>query len=90
MICGVVLGPMRGLANLARTDCRPVASFVPVSIEPIKQLLITRITIGLKHPIDKNGRLLVEMIQKRPTCGYNGIVGAHMGDGTKTVLPAKA
>jgi len=46
--------------------------------------------IGLKHSIGEKGRLLIEQIQSRPTCDVNGIWGGYTGEGSKTVISAKA
>lgn len=46
--------------------------------------------VGLKHSIGEKGRSLIEHMQSRPTCDVNGIWGGYTGDGTKTVIPAKA
>jgi acetylornithine deacetylase/succinyl-diaminopimelate desuccinylase-like protein len=46
--------------------------------------------IGLKHSIGEKGRMLIEQIQSRPTCDVNGIWGGYTGEGTKTVIAAKA
>jgi acetylornithine deacetylase/succinyl-diaminopimelate desuccinylase-like protein len=46
--------------------------------------------IGLTHPGGEKGRGVIEQIWARPTCDVNGIVGGYTGQGTKTVLPAKA
>ncbi|MCZ0737039.1 M20/M25/M40 family metallo-hydrolase [Phreatobacter sp. AB_2022a] len=46
--------------------------------------------IGLSEPIGEKGRLLIEMIQSRPTCDVNGIIGGYTGEGTKTVIPSEA
>jgi acetylornithine deacetylase/succinyl-diaminopimelate desuccinylase-like protein len=46
--------------------------------------------IGLKHSIGEKGRLLIEQIQSRPTCDVNGIWGGYTGEGSKTVIAAKA
>jgi acetylornithine deacetylase/succinyl-diaminopimelate desuccinylase-like protein len=46
--------------------------------------------IGLKHSVGERGRMLIEQIQSRPTCDVNGIWGGYTGDGTKTVIAAKA
>lgn len=46
--------------------------------------------IGLKHSIGEKGRMLIEQIQSRPTCDVNGIWGGYTGQGTKTVIAAKA
>jgi acetylornithine deacetylase/succinyl-diaminopimelate desuccinylase-like protein len=34
--------------------------------------------------------MLIEQIQSRPTCDVNGIWGGYTGEGTKTVIAAKA
>jgi acetylornithine deacetylase/succinyl-diaminopimelate desuccinylase-like protein len=46
--------------------------------------------VGLSVPAGEKGRTALEMIWSRPTCDVNGIVGGYGGEGTKTVLPAKA
>lgn len=46
--------------------------------------------IGLSQPIGEAGRLLIEMVQSRPTCDANGIIGGYTGEGTKTVIPSHA
>lgn len=46
--------------------------------------------IGLAHPVGERGRMIVEMIQSRPACDVNGIVGGYTGEGTKTVIAAQA
>lgn len=46
--------------------------------------------IGLKHPVGERDRMIIEMIQSRPTCDVTGIVGGYIGEGTKTVIAAQA
>lgn len=46
--------------------------------------------VGLRLPAGERGRLVLEMIQSRPTCDVNGIWGGYTGEGTKTVIPAEA
>ncbi len=46
--------------------------------------------IGLKHSVGEQGRMLIEHMQSRPTCDVNGIWGGYTGEGTKTVIAAKA
>ena len=46
--------------------------------------------IGLKVPSGEAGRMLIELIQSRPTAEVNGLWGGYTGEGTKTVIPAEA
>jgi acetylornithine deacetylase/succinyl-diaminopimelate desuccinylase-like protein len=46
--------------------------------------------IGLKEPAGERGRMLIEMIQSRPACDVNGIIGGYTGEGTKTVIASQA
>jgi acetylornithine deacetylase/succinyl-diaminopimelate desuccinylase-like protein len=46
--------------------------------------------IGLKQPAGEKGRMVLEMVQSRPTCDVNGIIGGYTGEGTKTVIAAEA
>lgn len=46
--------------------------------------------IGLSQPVGERGRMVLEMVQSRPTCDVNGIVGGYTGEGTKTVIAAQA
>jgi len=46
--------------------------------------------IGLAKPAGETGRSILEQMWSRPTCDVNGIVGGYTGEGSKTVLPAKA
>jgi acetylornithine deacetylase/succinyl-diaminopimelate desuccinylase-like protein len=46
--------------------------------------------VGLSVPAGEKDRTTLEMIWSRPTCDVNGVVGGYTGEGTKTVLPAKA
>jgi len=45
---------------------------------------------GLKHSMGEAGYGTLERIWSRPTCDLNGIIGGYTGEGTKTVIPAKA
>lgn len=46
--------------------------------------------VGLAVPSGERDRLLIEMIQSRPTCDVNGIWGGYQGEGTKTVIASEA
>lgn len=46
--------------------------------------------IGLSEPAGEKGRMLIEMVQSRPTCDVNGIIGGYTGIGAKTVIAAEA
>ncbi|MDR1829012.1 MAG: M20/M25/M40 family metallo-hydrolase [Methylobacteriaceae bacterium] len=46
--------------------------------------------IGLKYPSGEKDRMLIELMQSRPCCDANGIIGGYTGEGTKTVIAAEA
>jgi len=46
--------------------------------------------VGLGVPAGEAGRSVLEQVWSRPTCDVNGIIGGYTGEGTKTVLPARA
>jgi len=46
--------------------------------------------VGLAQPSGERGRDLVDQVQFRPTFDINGIVGGYTGEGTKTIIPARA
>lgn len=46
--------------------------------------------IGLKEPAGEKDRLLIELMQSRPTLDANGIISGYTGIGTKTVIAAEA
>jgi acetylornithine deacetylase/succinyl-diaminopimelate desuccinylase-like protein len=47
-------------------------------------------TVGLKHSVGEQGRMLIEQISTRPTCDVNGIWSGYTGEGTKTVIAGEA
>ena len=46
--------------------------------------------VGLATPAGERDRTPLEQLWSRPTCDVNGVVGGYTGEGTKTVLPARA
>ena len=46
--------------------------------------------VGLTTPAGERDRSPLEILCSRPTCEVNGIIGGYTGEGTKTVLPARA
>jgi acetylornithine deacetylase/succinyl-diaminopimelate desuccinylase-like protein len=46
--------------------------------------------LGLKRAAGEHGYNVLEQVWARPTCDVNGIVGGYSGEGSKTVIPAKA
>ncbi|WP_375462381.1 M20/M25/M40 family metallo-hydrolase [uncultured Methylobacterium sp.] len=46
--------------------------------------------IGLSEPAGERGRMLIELVQSRPACDVNGIIGGYTGEGTKTVIAGTA
>jgi acetylornithine deacetylase/succinyl-diaminopimelate desuccinylase-like protein len=45
---------------------------------------------GLDRSTGEEGRSVLERVWSRPTCDVNGIWGGYAGEGSKTVIPAKA
>ena len=46
--------------------------------------------LGLKHSAGEKGRHILEQLWSQPTCDVNGIIGGYTGEGSKTVIPARA
>ena len=38
----------------------------------------------------ERGRMLIELVQSRPACDVNGIIGGYTGEGTQTVIAGQA
>lgn len=47
-------------------------------------------SVGLSASAGESKYSTLEKIWARPTCDVNGVVGGYIGEGSKTVLPAKA
>lgn len=45
---------------------------------------------GFERSTGEAGRSTLERLWSRPTCDLNGVYGGYTGEGTKTVIPAKA
>lgn len=47
-------------------------------------------SVGLDRSVGEAGRTVLERVWSRPTCDVNGIWGGYQGEGSKTVIAAKA
>lgn len=47
-------------------------------------------TAGLARSVGEDGRTVLERLWSRPCCDVNGIWGGYTGEGSKTVIPARA
>jgi acetylornithine deacetylase/succinyl-diaminopimelate desuccinylase-like protein len=47
-------------------------------------------TAGLSRSVGEAGRTVLERLWSRPCCDVNGIWGGYTGEGSKTVIPARA
>ena len=47
-------------------------------------------TAGLARSVGEAGRTVLERLWSRPCCDVNGIWGGYTGEGSKTVIPARA
>jgi acetylornithine deacetylase/succinyl-diaminopimelate desuccinylase-like protein len=103
---GAVVNPLNALTRVlgqlhdARGEVQIPGFYDEVSEQPAEEVAAWRKLgfdegaflgeIGLKSSQGESGRSVLERLWARPTCDINGIWGGYSGQGSKTVIPAKA